>query len=203
MRGKTAPRAAGAIQHRQPRQMDAQTAEAPNIRCFRCLPKISRNRKVYRLRFCALHPDTERGRSSADGAIRRDRAGKVCLIFHRTGGETMDEAPLRKHEDHRDRDGRNDGGRHHVTPSSSTPRRGTSSQERRPASSNRAGRSRTVPELCAETLKISVRGSLKCWSEIQFDKKKILYHAARPVMVGLAGLKAFYGRFLDKNGVCW
>ena len=39
MRGKTAPRAAGAIQHRQPRQMDAQTAEAPNIRCFRCLPK--------------------------------------------------------------------------------------------------------------------------------------------------------------------
>lgn len=116
MRGKTAPRAAGAIQHRQPRQMDAQTAEAPNIRCFRCLPKISRNRKAYRLRFCALHPDTERGRSSADGAIRRDRAGKVCLIFHRTGGETMDEAPLRKHEDHRDRDGRNDGGRHHVAP---------------------------------------------------------------------------------------
>ena len=28
-------------------------------------------------------------------------------------------------------------------------------------------------------MKISVRGSLKCWSEIQFDKKKILYHAAR------------------------
>ena len=25
----------------------AQTAEAPNIRCFRCLPKISRNRKAY------------------------------------------------------------------------------------------------------------------------------------------------------------
>ena len=25
----------------------------------------------------------------------------------------------------------------------------------------------------------------------------------RPVMVELAGLKAFYGRFLDKNGVCW
>ena len=47
MRGKTAPRAAGALQHRQPRQMDAQTAEAPNIRCFRCLPKISRNRKAY------------------------------------------------------------------------------------------------------------------------------------------------------------
>ena len=59
----------------------AQTAEAPNIRCFRCLPKISRNRKAYRLRFCALHPDTERGRSSADGAIRRDRAGTVCLIL--------------------------------------------------------------------------------------------------------------------------
>lgn len=33
--------------------------------------------------------------------------------------------------------------------------------------------------------------------------KKILYQAARPVMVELAGLKAFYGRFLDKNGVCW
>ena len=129
--------------------------------------------------------------------------GKSALSFHRTGGETLDEAPLQKHEDHRDRDGRNDGGRHHVTPSSSTPRRGTSSQERRPASSNRAGRSRTVPALCAETLKISVRGSLKCWSEIQFDKKKILCHAARPVMVELAGLKAFYGRFLDKNGVCW
>ena len=115
----------------------------------------------------------------------------------------VEEAPLQKHEDHRDRDGRDDGGRHHLTPSSSTPRRGTSSQERRPASSNRAGRSRTVPALCAETLKISVRGSLKCWSEIQFDKKKILYQAARPVMVELAGLKAFYGRFLDKNGVCW
>ena len=129
--------------------------------------------------------------------------GQSALSFHRTGGETLDEAPLQKHEDHRDRDGRNDGGRHHVTPSSSTPRRGTSSQERRPASSNRAGRSRTVPALCAETLKISVRGSLKCWSEIQFDKKKILCHAARPVMVELAGLKAFYGRFLDKNGVCW
>ena len=129
--------------------------------------------------------------------------GKSALSFHRTGGETLDEAPLQKHEDHRDRDGRNDGGRHHVPPSSSTPRRGTSSQERRPASSNRAGRSRTVPALCAETLKISVRGSLKCWSEIQFDKKKILCHAARPVMVELAGLKAFYGRFLDKNGVCW
>ena len=25
----------------------------------------------------------------------------------------------------------------------------------------------------------------------------------RPVMVELAGLKAFYGRFLDKNGICW
>ena len=25
----------------------------------------------------------------------------------------------------------------------------------------------------------------------------------RPVMVELAGLEAFYGRFLDKNGVCW
>ena len=129
--------------------------------------------------------------------------GKSALSFHRTGGETLDEAPLQKHEDHRDRDGRDDGGRHHVPPSSSTPRRGTSSQERRPASSNRAGRSRTVPALCAETLKSSVRGSLKCWSEIQFDKKKILYHAFRPVMVELAGLKAFYGRFLDKNGVCW
>ena len=129
--------------------------------------------------------------------------GKSALSFHRTGGETLDEAPLQKHEDHRDRDGRDDGGRHHVSPSSSTPRRGTSSQERRPASSNRAGRSRTVPALCAETWKISVRGSLKCWSEIQFDKKKILYQAARPVMVELAGLKAFYGRFLDKNGVCW
>ena len=129
--------------------------------------------------------------------------GKSALSFHRTGGETLDEAPLQKHEDHRDRDGRDDGGRHHVLPSSSTPRRGTSSQERRPASSNRAGRSRTVPALCAETWKISVRGSLKCWSEIQFDKKKILYQAFRPVMVELAGLKAFYGRFLDKNGVCW
>ena len=117
--------------------------------------------------------------------------GKSALSFHRTGGETLDEAPLQKHEDHRDRDGRDDGGRHHVPPGSSTPRRGTSSQERRPASSNRAGRSRTVPALCAETLKISVRGSLICWSEIQFDKKKILYHAARPVMVELAGLKAF------------
>ena len=129
--------------------------------------------------------------------------GQSALSFHRTGGETLDEAPLQKHEDHRDRDGRDDGGRHHVPPGSSTPRRGTSSQERRPASSNRAGRSRTVPALCAETLKISVRGSLKCWSEIQFDKKKILYQAFRPVMVELAGLKAFYGRFLDKNGVCW
>ena len=129
--------------------------------------------------------------------------GQSALSFHRTGGETLDEAPLQKHEDHRDRDGRDDGGRHHVPPGSSTPRRGTSSQERRPASSNRAGRSRTVPALCAETWKISVRGSLKCWSEIQFDKKKILDQAARPVMVELAGLKAFYGRFLDKNGVCW
>lgn len=126
--------------------------------------------------------------------------GQSALSFHRTGGETLDEAPLQKHEDHRDRDGRDDGGRHHVPPGSSTPRRGTSSQERRPASSNRAGRSRTVPALCAETLKISVRGSLKCWSEIQFDKKKM---PSRPVMVELAGLKAFYGRFLDKNGVCW
>lgn len=126
--------------------------------------------------------------------------GKSALSFHRTGGETLDEAPLQKHEDHRDRDGRDDGGRHHVPPGSSTPRRGTSSQERGPASSNRAGRSRTVPALCAETLKISVRGSLKCWSEIQFDKKKM---PSRPVMVELAGLKAFYGRFLDKNGVCW
>ena len=126
--------------------------------------------------------------------------GRSALSFHRTGGETLDEAPLQKHEDHRDRDGRDDGGRHHVPPGSSTPRRGTSSQERRPASSNRAGRSRTVPALCAETLKISVRGSLKCWSEIQFDKKKM---PSRPVMVELAGLKAFYGRFLDKNGVCW
>ena len=129
--------------------------------------------------------------------------GKSALSFHSTGGETLDEAPLQKHEDHRDRDGRDDGGRHHVPPSSSTPRRGTSSQERRPASSNRAGRSRTVPALCAETLKIPVRGCLKCWSEIQFDKKKILYHAFRPVMVELAGLKAFYGRFFDKNGVYW
>ena len=129
--------------------------------------------------------------------------GKSSLSFHRTGGETLDEAPLQKHEDHRDRDGRDDGDRHHVPPSSSTPRRGTSSQERRPASSNRAGRSRTVPALCAETWKITVRGSLKCWSEIQFDKQKILYQAARPVMVELAGLKAFYGWFLDKNGVCW
>ena len=42
--------------------------------------------------------------------------GKSALSFHRTGGETLDEAPLRKHEDHRDRDGRNEGGRHHVTP---------------------------------------------------------------------------------------
>ena len=42
--------------------------------------------------------------------------GKSALSFHRTGGETLDEAPLQKHEDHRDRDGRNDGGRHHVTP---------------------------------------------------------------------------------------
>ena len=42
--------------------------------------------------------------------------GKSALSFHRTGGETLDEAPLQKHEDHRDRDGRDDGGRHHVTP---------------------------------------------------------------------------------------
>ena len=28
----------------------------------------------------------------------------------------VEEAPLQKHEDHRDRDGRDDGGRHHVTP---------------------------------------------------------------------------------------
>lgn len=42
--------------------------------------------------------------------------GKSALSFHRTGGETMDEAPLQKHEDHRDRDGRDDGGRHHVLP---------------------------------------------------------------------------------------
>ena len=42
--------------------------------------------------------------------------GQSALSFHRTGGETLDEAPLQKHEDHRDRDGRNDGGRHHVTP---------------------------------------------------------------------------------------
>ena len=42
--------------------------------------------------------------------------GKSSLSFHRTGGETLDEAPLQKHEDHRDRDGRNDGGRHHVAP---------------------------------------------------------------------------------------
>ena len=59
--------------------------------------------------------------------------GQSALSFHRTGGETLDEAPLQKHKDHRDRDGRDDGGRHHVPPSSSTPRRGTSSQERRPA----------------------------------------------------------------------
>ena len=37
--------------------------------------------------------------------------GKSALSFHRTGGETLDEAPLQKHEDHRDRDGRDDGGR--------------------------------------------------------------------------------------------
>ena len=42
--------------------------------------------------------------------------GKSALSFHRTGGETLDEAPLQKYEDHRDRDGRDDGGRHHVTP---------------------------------------------------------------------------------------
>ena len=42
--------------------------------------------------------------------------GKSALSFHRTGGETLDEAPLRKHEDHRDWDGRDDGGRHHVPP---------------------------------------------------------------------------------------
>ena len=65
--------------------------------------------------------------------IGETEPGKSALSFHRTGGETLDEAPLQKHEDHRDRDGRDDGGRHHVSPSSSTPRRGTSSQERRPA----------------------------------------------------------------------
>ena len=37
--------------------------------------------------------------------------GKSALSFHRTGGETLDEAPLQKHEDHRDRDGRDDGSR--------------------------------------------------------------------------------------------
>lgn len=37
--------------------------------------------------------------------------GKSALSFHRTGGETLDEAPLQKHKDHRDRDGRDDGGR--------------------------------------------------------------------------------------------
>ena len=42
--------------------------------------------------------------------------GQSALSFHRTGGETLDESPLQKHEDHRDRDGRDDGGRHHVTP---------------------------------------------------------------------------------------
>ena len=42
--------------------------------------------------------------------------GQSALSFHRTGGETLDEAPLQKHEDHRDRDGRDDGGRHHVPP---------------------------------------------------------------------------------------
>ena len=42
--------------------------------------------------------------------------GQSSLSFHRTGGETLDEAPLQKHEDHRDRDGRDDGGRHHVPP---------------------------------------------------------------------------------------
>ena len=42
--------------------------------------------------------------------------GQSALSFHRTGGETLDEAPLQKHEDHRDRDGRDDGSRHHVTP---------------------------------------------------------------------------------------
>ena len=36
---------------------------------------------------------------------------KSALSFRRTGGETLDEAPLQKHEDHRDRDGRDDGGR--------------------------------------------------------------------------------------------
>ena len=41
---------------------------------------------------------------------------KSALSFRRTGGETLDEAPLQKHEDHRDRDGRDDGGRHHVPP---------------------------------------------------------------------------------------
>lgn len=30
--------------------------------------------------------------------------GQSALSFHRTGGETLDEAPLQKHEDHRDRD---------------------------------------------------------------------------------------------------
>ena len=37
--------------------------------------------------------------------------GQSALSFHRTGGETLDEAPLQKHEDHRDQDGRGDGGR--------------------------------------------------------------------------------------------
>lgn len=37
--------------------------------------------------------------------------GQPALSFHRTGGETLDEAPLQKHEDHCDRDGRDDGGR--------------------------------------------------------------------------------------------
>lgn len=28
-------------------------------------------------------------------------------------------------------------------------------------------------------------------------------HTSRPAMVEPAGLEAFYGQFLDKNGVCW
>lgn len=116
MRGKTAPRAAGAIQHRQPRQMDAQTAEAPNIRCFRCLPKSAGIEK---------YTDSDSARSiripnveeaALTEQLGETEPGKSALSFHRTGGETLDEAPLRKHEDHRDRDGRNEGGRHHVTP---------------------------------------------------------------------------------------
>ena len=129
--------------------------------------------------------------------------GQSALSFHRTGGETLDEAPLQNTKITVTGTAATMEAAIMYPPGSSSPRRGTSSQERRPASSNKAGRSRTVPALCAETLKISVRGSLKCWSEIQFDKKKIRYQAARPVMVELAGLKAFYGRFLDKNGVCW